>query len=408
MNWIPMACVVVSAIALVLSATILQLNPRALLNRVVALAVFDYCLWAFFAGSGAQVFGRISPDPQWIPLRIALTADNFSSVLLLAARLVFARIRWRIGWVLVAPVLAASLVQAYQIWTGAWVISGFHQGSWGLVTDLNAGAIWPLFNAVVVNGAWLLGLLVLLWAWKRNPAKKYRSIASQLVVVNVLMNIGGSVCVALWLSLDWPDFSVLLGLVGVINYFVMIMRYRHLTTGEPRVTGALFASLPGAVLLVDHRGKVTEVSAFMASLLQKKGEELRGQPVHAVFDGWLHFDSRWKTATVTHLPQANLPGTIAGEPFLLTLTPGKDRFNDLEGVSVQLKPVTTLGSRVEHYGLSKRELEVARFIAEGLENQAVAEGLSISLATVKYHLNNLFNKTDTRNRLELVKALTSS
>jgi two-component system NarL family response regulator len=52
--------------------------------------------------------------------------------------------------------------------------------------------------------------------------------------------------------------------------------------------------------------------------------------------------------------------------------------------------------------LTPRELEIVRSVALGLRNAEVAQRLAITEATVKTHLNNVFQKLRMRDRLELV------
>jgi DNA-binding NarL/FixJ family response regulator len=51
--------------------------------------------------------------------------------------------------------------------------------------------------------------------------------------------------------------------------------------------------------------------------------------------------------------------------------------------------------------LTARESEIVRLVASGMRNAEVAERLSITESTVKTHLNNVFQKLDLRDRLEL-------
>ena len=51
--------------------------------------------------------------------------------------------------------------------------------------------------------------------------------------------------------------------------------------------------------------------------------------------------------------------------------------------------------------LTRREVEIVRQVAVGLRNAEVAQNLSISVGTVKIHLNNIFNKLNIRDRVEL-------
>jgi DNA-binding NarL/FixJ family response regulator len=52
--------------------------------------------------------------------------------------------------------------------------------------------------------------------------------------------------------------------------------------------------------------------------------------------------------------------------------------------------------------LSERELEILQMVASGKSNRAVAEQLSISENTVKYHLKNILQKLGVSNRTEAV------
>jgi DNA-binding NarL/FixJ family response regulator len=53
-------------------------------------------------------------------------------------------------------------------------------------------------------------------------------------------------------------------------------------------------------------------------------------------------------------------------------------------------------------GLSAREVEVLKLIAEGLSNAEIAQQLVISEATVKTHINNIFSKAELRDRAQAV------
>lgn len=54
------------------------------------------------------------------------------------------------------------------------------------------------------------------------------------------------------------------------------------------------------------------------------------------------------------------------------------------------------------FDLTDREREALALLVRGRSNQEIAELLSISMATVKYHLTNIFTKLGVRNRVEAV------
>jgi len=57
------------------------------------------------------------------------------------------------------------------------------------------------------------------------------------------------------------------------------------------------------------------------------------------------------------------------------------------------------------FRISEREWQVVSLLLEGKTNQEIADLLFISLSTVKTHLKNIFEKTGTRNRMEVARVL---
>ncbi|MEB3291725.1 MAG: response regulator transcription factor [Synechococcales bacterium] len=53
--------------------------------------------------------------------------------------------------------------------------------------------------------------------------------------------------------------------------------------------------------------------------------------------------------------------------------------------------------------LSDREIQVLELVAAGLTNQEIAEQLDISKRTVDNHISNILTKTETDNRVALVR-----
>jgi LuxR family maltose regulon positive regulatory protein len=57
--------------------------------------------------------------------------------------------------------------------------------------------------------------------------------------------------------------------------------------------------------------------------------------------------------------------------------------------------------------LSKRELSVLQFLADGLSNKQIATQLYLSLSTIKFHTSNIYGKLGVKSRTEaLVRART--
>jgi len=70
-------------------------------------------------------------------------------------------------------------------------------------------------------------------------------------------------------------------------------------------------------------------------------------------------------------------------------------------------PVTPIGNAASSE-LTEREIDVLRCLAEGLSDRECAEKLVVSVAAVRYHIGNLFEKTGFSSRTELVVAAVRS
>lgn len=53
--------------------------------------------------------------------------------------------------------------------------------------------------------------------------------------------------------------------------------------------------------------------------------------------------------------------------------------------------------------LSERELQIVELVVTGLSNHKIAQQLEISKRTVDNHISNILKKTNTNNRVELVR-----
>ncbi len=66
------------------------------------------------------------------------------------------------------------------------------------------------------------------------------------------------------------------------------------------------------------------------------------------------------------------------------------------------QPTPTILTALPHSGLTARQLEVARLLAQGCANKAIAGMLAMSESTVKVHIAAIFRVFDVTNRTEAV------
>lgn len=78
-------------------------------------------------------------------------------------------------------------------------------------------------------------------------------------------------------------------------------------------------------------------------------------------------------------------------------------YNNLKSILITPKDHNTV--KVADFGVTKRENEVLELIIKGLKYNEVSDKLCISISTVKKHITNVYRKTNTSNKVELITLL---
>jgi two-component system nitrate/nitrite response regulator NarL len=89
----------------------------------------------------------------------------------------------------------------------------------------------------------------------------------------------------------------------------------------------------------------------------------------------------------------SIHSVMAGEMWI-----GRERVSDMV---MSLRKLTAARRRSRAFGLTQREIEVARAVVAGYTNKEIARRSSISENTVKSHLIHIFDKLGASNRVEL-------
>ena len=86
----------------------------------------------------------------------------------------------------------------------------------------------------------------------------------------------------------------------------------------------------------------------------------------------------------------------------LKLTKGKETVVVRE-VPVPAQPFKVNETRLQEFGITRREHEILELIAHGLSNREIAEKLFVSENTVKTHSSRLFDKLSAKRRTQAVQ-----
>jgi DNA-binding CsgD family transcriptional regulator len=171
---------------------------------------------------------------------------------------------------------------------------------------------------------------------------------------------------------------------------------------------ALLDAIPEAVLMFDAEGGLVHANPRASELFGMPGTNGSGSQVRTEAQrmAWALAASAQRSAASAASvvrAQANREVRADGRVYQLrgTLATGWSPAGQ-PGVLVTaayelVNPLTDIELR-SRYGLSAREIEVARLVAAGLSNQEVAERLGVSYFTARNHVERLLSKLGVGNR----------
>ena len=185
-----------------------------------------------------------------------------------------------------------------------------------------------------------------------------------------------------------------------------VAEWRRLASRRAELA-ALLDAIPEAVLMFDAEGGLVHANPRAAELFGMPGSTGAGSQVRTEAQrmAWTLAASAQRSAAVTATAATptnrevradgrvyRLRGTLAtgwspaGQPGVL-VTAAYELVNPLSN-----------GELRSRYGLSAREIEVARLVAAGLSNAEVAERLGVSYFTARNHVERLLGKLGVANR----------
>jgi PAS domain S-box-containing protein len=233
----------------------------------------------------------------------------------------------------------------------------------------------------------------------------------------VLMGAGCAVLSDLFSSLDPAGEAFrlsfeTLALIGCGLFVSEMVRNRQLTMEAQERLRVLVETSPAAIVTIDDRGFIELANGAAAELFAPREGSLVGHPV-AAFLPELHHALRREEGPQFRTSMRCRGHRDNGESFLADVWFSTYK----EGPAPKLAAI--IGEVVEEpvggaapapaddangrVPLNSREVDVLRFLVQGLANKEIAARLDISESAVKNSLQQLFAKTGVRSRSQLVR-----
>jgi DNA-binding CsgD family transcriptional regulator len=400
---ISLLCMVAFCSALVLIVMSLRLNPKAALNRAMAVLAFFYGLWAL---GDALVISAPSITTIHTFTPVSTIGYVYGMAAYLTLSLVFTGASLRRTLLLSIPIYAIATIEMLRAFTGNWVITGFRPSPWGNVGIPATDKTWSYLDIGLRVAVLAIASAAYLWSRARSHSRRYRSIALYMLLGLAATAVLGIFSVkVVWQLWGYPDPSVLLGMIGIGIDLYLIERYRFLSLDHPRIEREVIGAVEDAVMLFDARLIVIKANAGAHLELARKPGQLIGAEIASLFPESESIRSAWHVAVEGGEKETRTRCSFDGRELVMTLSPILDEFDDLVGGMAIVRRQDGLDAAVTAFGITARERSILLMLMQGITNKEIAEALFIAPNTVKNHVANIYQKTGAGTRVELFKLM---
>jgi PAS domain S-box-containing protein len=228
----------------------------------------------------------------------------------------------------------------------------------------------------------------------------------------VLLGVGCAALSDLFSSLEKslirPGFEAL-AIAGGGLFVAELVRNRRLSLESQQRFRILVETSPAAIVTIDENGFIDLTNRAAEELLAPRDGKLVGHPI-AAFLPELHRAVRREEGPQFRTSMQCRGHRDNGESFMAdvwfsTYTEGSS--HQLAAIIAEVvgeTPATApLGENGERNLLNTREMDVLRFLVQGLTNKEIAARMDVSESTIKNTFQQLFGKLGVRTRSQLVR-----
>ena len=234
----------------------------------------------------------------------------------------------------------------------------------------------------------------------------------------LLLSVACAVLSEVFSSLDPAGQSVrlvfvTLAIAGSGMFVGELVRNRRLTSEANERLRILVETSPAAILTIGEKGFIEVANRAAVELIAPRDGLLVGHPI-AAFLPELHFALRREDGPQFRASMQCAGHRDNGEHFMAdvwfsTYKEGADP--KLAAIIAEVSDESPLpgsqpsadGSHNGQISLNGREVEVLRFVVQGLANKEIAAHMDVSESVVKNTLQQLFARTGVRTRSQLVR-----
>ncbi len=383
------------------------LAPESKVNRALAFYVFILSFWSF-----ADIFYNISTVDSvtwfWYKVEAVGWCGMISGILYFF--LVYSNYWDRTPFPVKLIIFIYPAIIYVLVLFNVGYITGFEQGALGKIEHIN---IYSPASFMVFAGsisASIIGLVFVNLARIKSKSNRFRKQAKWLIVVSIISASIGPITNLLPLitNVEFPSLGSFFALFFIAGIVLLMFRYRLLRLDFQLFKDELMDSVSDIVVIISGECKVIRANKIMFDKLNITTDNPEGLDISDLFIENELVNENIGLA-VSKRSKAVLRQTfmrrVDSDDLLISMTisPIFDKFDDYIGSILICRVLNEYETIFTLYKIAPQERKVVLSVIKGLSNREIADVLDLSEGTVKNYIYNIFKKTNSSNRAELIQ-----
>ncbi|MBN1499746.1 MAG: helix-turn-helix transcriptional regulator [Spirochaetes bacterium] len=195
--------------------------------------------------------------------------------------------------------------------------------------------------------------------------------------------------------------------IYLYGIFFAITRYKFLSFSLKEIAHEALIHVQDIILILDTEGTIIYSNGNLEKEISENPVLLKGRKFNSLIETESQFDTDFnsissgeKSSITLRINFTTQHESLISESYISRVT---DKFGDYSALLIVSRINKGIRQFQRYFKITERELNIIYQATKGLSNRDISSKLKISERTVETHLNNIYNKLNINNKIELLR-----
>ncbi len=267
--------------------------------------------------------------------------------------------------------------------------------------------IWQITMLLVA----IFTIIILIKGRKFNTSKKYGIQITFMIlffILNYFLSTSFNLILPLFINYQFPGIGVLFMNIFLGCTLYLMYRYKLLQLDYSILKNEVFDILSDMIILISPENKIIKANKIFCDTFKIKEQNLQEIKINELFleENFYYHNVKEIITTKKNMKFFKISITNKNRQEILvncTFFPIFDDLGDYNGMIILVQIMNEYEQIMNLYKITPQERKIVFFLMEGLLNKEIASKMNISNSTVKNYIYNIYQKTNVKNRVELLQ-----